>query len=102
MPTWQEWIAGTHPTNPASVFQLFIALTNGTQLVVAIPTIQAGPEYEGQSRYYSLEAATNLTQGAWFGIPGWTHLPGFGQTLIRTNDVATNGVLFYRSRIELQ
>jgi hypothetical protein len=100
--TWMEWIAGTHPTNPASAFQLSIALTNGSQVVVSIPTIPAGSEYEGRSRYYSLVTTSNLTQGTWSAIPGWTNLPGFGQTLACTNDAVTNGMWFYRGRVQLQ
>jgi hypothetical protein len=101
LPTWMEWIAGTHPTNPASVFQISIALTNGSQIVVSIPTIPAGSEYEGRSRCYSLVTTSNLTQGAWSSIPGWTSLPGSGQTLHFTNTFGTNGMRFFRGRVQL-
>jgi hypothetical protein len=102
MPTWMEWIAGTHPTNPASAFRISIALTNGSQVVVSIPTTPAGSEYEGRSRIYSLVTTSNLTQGAGSAIPGWAHLPGSGQTLHFTDTFGTNGMRFYRGRVQLE
>lgn len=102
MPTWMEWIAGTHPTNPASAFRISIALTNGSQVVVSIPTTPAGSEYEGRSRSYSLVTTSNLTQGAWFAIPGWTNLHGSGQTLHFTDTFGTNGMRVFRGRVQLE
>lgn len=74
MATWQEWVAGTDATNPASVFRLLIAPTNGAGISVSISTVRAGLEYDGQDRYYSIEEASDLVEGTWSGIPEYTRI----------------------------
>jgi hypothetical protein len=101
-PAWKEWIAGTHPTNPLSVFEILIAQTNGQPVVVSLPTIVAGPEYDGKNRYYSLENTSNLTGAAWSAIPSFSHWLGSGQTLCYTNLSDTNRVMFYRGQVRLE
>ena len=55
---WQEYVAGSVPTNSASVFRTFITVSNG------IPWVTWTPEL-GAARVYSVEGKTNLTGEAW-------------------------------------
>lgn len=97
--TWQEYIAGTHPTNGNSVWKLAIGMTNG-QMAVWWPTIPAGNEYDGQQRYYSLEGKTNLVQGNWAPIAGNTNMLGTGQAWAYTNNLP--GLNFFRGQVFLK
>jgi hypothetical protein len=97
--TWQEYIAGTQPTNPSSTFALQLTGTN-SQWQVSLQTFEPGPQYEGLNRYYSFESRRNLAGGSWESIQGFTDIRGMGQLLICTNLVdATNG--FYRAKVRL-
>jgi CubicO group peptidase (beta-lactamase class C family) len=97
--TWQEYIAGTHPTNPSSTFALQLTGTNN-QWQVSLQTVEPGPQYEGLNRYYSFESRRSLSAGNWEPVPGFTDIRGLGQLLICTNLVdATNG--FYRAKVRL-
>ncbi len=58
MTAWQEYVAGTQPTNSASVFRCVIALSNGTSRVTWSPDL-------GTSRVYTVEGRTSLAEGAW-------------------------------------
>jgi uncharacterized repeat protein (TIGR02543 family) len=55
---WQEYIAGTVPTNSASVFKSEVTLINGLPWVTWTPDL-------GTGRVYTVEGRTNLTSGAW-------------------------------------
>jgi hypothetical protein len=97
---WQEYIAGTTPTDSGSVFRVVITKTNG-QIVVTCPTTLAGPDYDGQARYYSIENASNIVVGTWQDISGMTNILGAGQTIIHTNSAYTNRT-YYRGKVFLQ
>lgn len=89
---WAEYVAGTQPTNAASVFQVDIA-ASGDGLVVACPTVPAGLEEGGKQRYYSLEMRSNLVSDAWQGIDGFTDILGLGQTIVYTNQLSGAGFI---------
>ena len=55
---WQEYVAGTIPTNSASVFQCFVTVSNSR------PQVRWTPDL-GAARLYSIDGRTNLTAGAW-------------------------------------
>lgn len=97
--TWEEYLAGTHPTNPASVFNLHIT-ASGNQWLVTAPTIEPGVQYEGLNRYYSIETRTNLLTGSWEPVPELTDVRATGQVLTCTNSsLSTNR--FYRAKVRL-
>ena len=98
IPTWQEYIAGTDPMNPASVFTLMAWLSNGQQ-VVTFPTVQTSVQY-GLRRYYALESTTNLFTPAWQGIPSLTNVLGAGQSVVWTNVLPAPNT-FLRGRVWL-
>jgi alpha-tubulin suppressor-like RCC1 family protein len=98
VPTWQEYIAGTDPTDGASVFSLTTAFSNGQQ-IVSFPTVQTTAQY-GLQRYYAVEFATNLAAPAWQTVPGLNGVPGLGQTVVWTNS-HTGPDVFLRGRVWL-
>ena len=55
---WQEYIAGTVPTNRASVFKALITKSNGVPRVAWTPDL-------GTARVYTVEGRTNLNVGVW-------------------------------------
>jgi len=55
---WQEYLAGSVPTNAHSFFQARIAVSNGT------PRLTWSPDL-GSARVYQFEGKTRLTDSAW-------------------------------------
>ena len=55
---WQEYLAGSVPTNAHSFFQAGIAVSNG------MPRLTWSPDL-GSARVYLFEGKTNLTDSAW-------------------------------------
>ena len=97
--TWQEYIAGTHPTNPLSAFELHTTSTGG-QCTVTIATAEPGSQYEGLNRYYSLDSRQSMVGAGWEPVPGLTDVRGTGQVLTCSSEAnPTNG--FYRGRVRL-
>jgi alpha-tubulin suppressor-like RCC1 family protein len=96
---WEDYIAGTDPLNPASVFALNIHAKDGAA-VVSFPTTATTIQYQSQ-RYYALESSTNVADlPSWRGISGWTNVLGSGQILFSTN--ATGSIsTFFRARVWL-
>jgi hypothetical protein len=97
--TWAEYLAGTQPTNAASVFRINMTPSREGP-VVACPTLPADSAYGGMQRYYTLEFCTNLLEGAWSVIPGFMDIPGLGQTITYTN--APAGTRFLRATTTLR
>jgi hypothetical protein len=98
---WQEYIAGTVPTNRASVFQISISRSNG-QTVVTCPTVAGGTQYDGQNRYYTIETnGSLLVTGTWTRVNGWIDLVGDGSPIVFTNQFATNKPFYYRGKVRL-
>ena len=58
MAVWQDWIAGTCPTNPASVFLADIAVSNGVPVVSWTPDL-------GAERDYVVLGKSNLLDRTW-------------------------------------
>jgi hypothetical protein len=48
------------------------------------------------SHYYSLMSSTNLLDGAWAGVPGYTNLPGVNGLMSYTGMLQNAEILFYR------
>jgi hypothetical protein len=55
---WQEYVAGTNPTNAASVFLTLFGLSNGLPVVTWTPNL-------GTARVYTIEGKASLTNAAW-------------------------------------
>jgi hypothetical protein len=100
VPTWAEYIAGTDPMEPLSRLVITVGSCNN-QLIVTLPTVAAGTQYEGLQRYYTIETATNLgpTPG-WQAVAGCTGVRGEGQTVVWTN-LAASPPGFFRAKVYL-
>lgn len=97
-----EYVAGTVPTNAASLCQLSVTRTNGN-LIVSCPTVKAeGVGYSFQTRYYTLETSTNLLDSSgWTAVAGYESRPADNTVLSYTNNCAENR-RFFRLHIELR
>ena len=98
---WGEYVAGTDPTNAASVFMLDIRGAGGVVFVEWTGRVAEGPNYEGMFRYYSLEERGILSAGDWDPVAGHTNLPGANAVLVYSN-AAPGGVRFYRAKARLE
>ncbi len=67
MRAWQEYVAGTDPTNPASVFA-FTTLSAEAETNVVFAWNSAS------NRLYSVEWSTNLMENLWTAVPDLTNL----------------------------
>ena len=88
--TWQEYVAGTDPTNMASVFQIsgIEATPQGT--VIRWPSVS--------NRFYDLDWTTNLLDG-FAVLPGATNLPATPPENVYTNPLDSGGSSFYRGHV---
>lgn len=88
---WQEWRAGTEPTNSLSVLRLLSPMPSSDGLVVRWQSVT--------DRTYRLERTTNLTQGSFEAIA--SNIVGqAGATAYVDTNAETNRPLFYRVRVE--
>ena len=87
VPTWQECLAGTNPTNASSVLRIAGLTNQAPGRVVYFTT--------ATNRQYALEYTTNLAGGAWTNLPGQTNVWGTG-AVMPLGDTNTDAVRFYR------
>jgi parallel beta-helix repeat protein/predicted outer membrane repeat protein len=92
MNNWQEWIAGTNPTNAASFLQMLSATNSLTGAKVTWQSVSG--------KTYYLLRSTNLA-----AAPAFTalvsNLPGAASTTSYTDTTATNGnAFFYRVGVQ--
>jgi len=88
-----EYLAGTTPTNNASLFALSLGVAGAGQRAVVFNPVVAG-------RTYSVEFRTNIATGSFAGVTGATTSDN-GATRTVTDVNATNATRFYRVRISL-
>lgn len=99
--SWQEYIAGTDPTNRNDYFKLLISSSNGMP-VVSINTVPANSSYDGtQTRHYALEQTAGLVTSNWTRVPGYSNVIASGFSISYTNGISTNA-LFFRGRVWLE
>lgn len=96
----QNYVAGTSPDTPGSVFQISSTISNGVR-VVSFPTIlAAGIGYEGLQRYYALESGPTPS-GPWQPVNGVNGILATNQTV--THQAAGQAApIYYRGRVWLQ
>ncbi len=92
---WQEYVAGTDPTNASSVFKITSAqAVSGTQLVLRWSSVA--------NRVYDVTRATNLAAGigAFVPVPGATNLAPTPPVNTWTDSVSrASAPAFYRLRV---
>jgi len=94
MNNYQEYIAGTNPTNAASAFQIQ-SLTNS-------PAGFAISLQSAWGRNYTLYSRTNLAVGTWAAVPSQPVILGDGGVDALTDTTtATNTQRFYRIGVQL-
>jgi len=90
--TWQEYLADTDPTNPASFYPRLEATILPGSLWMSIDPTSTG-------RQYHLDSATNLVNS-----PGWSNLtnaPGTGGAWTSAFVPSGTGTYYFRSRVTL-
>jgi len=98
---WQNYLAGSDPTDPNAGFRLFMAASNNVKQVSFVAVRAEGPGYEGLVRLYTLEANSNLGAPAWSNVPGFADLAGDNQT-IAYQTTGAESAEFFRGLIKLQ
>jgi hypothetical protein len=82
----EDYFAGLNPTNASN--SLILGITGSrTNIVITCPTVTAtGAGYQGDAaRYYELDTLTNLINGNWQPVPGYTSILGNNIPLSYTN-----------------
>ena len=98
-----EYVAGTDPTNPASVFVLRVEDAAGETFELSHPlraVRRLDPAYGDRRRYVGVERCTNLALSAWEGAAGWTNVSVVEGSLCYTGCV-TEAPAFFRGRVFL-
>lgn len=86
---WQEFVAGTVPTNPASVLKIVSGqVANGTGTVVWLSTANM-PDTNAVK--YVVQVATNLATGPWFPLSSMSRADG---TLTNIGDAIYSPAFF--------
>jgi|GEM_PF-140053 len=86
--TWQEYTAGTNPTNPASAFRI-----TATNMIVKGKTVIRWSS--ASNRFYNLSHTTNL-MAPFTVLSGASNLPATPPENIYTSSVPTAGPTFYK------
>jgi hypothetical protein len=89
-PDWQEYVAGTLPTNPGSRLVVTGVKSARTNLVLTWQSVS--------NRQYSIAWRTNLMAGTW--SPVVSNIPGVAPVNVRTVSVDKAGSRFYRVQVE--
>ena len=97
-----EFVAGTLPTDPDSVFAVRQRKTDDG-LLVEFDVVQATtPYHDGFSRHYALEECLALEGGAWSAVPGYADITaGSDATVVYTNS-SGDSLTLYRGRVWLE
>jgi len=96
-----EYLVGTDPTDPNSVFYLKITRAEG-QGVVRFSAHAAGTALTPGQRLFTLQTATSLgSPTAWSDVPGFTAIVGADQ-VVAWSGPASDDVQLFRVRIRLE
>jgi hypothetical protein len=101
---YAEYVAGTSPTDANDVFRLASANFEDHTVQITFTAKKAqGAGYEGRTRYYSLETATELGTPAWRTVTNYSRIQGNNQTVVFTA-ATTNaqGAVLFRGRVWLE
>jgi hypothetical protein len=88
--TWQEYVAGTNPTNPASVFEITGSSVNAQGAVIRWAS--------ASNRFYNLSRTTNLMSG-FSVLAGASNLPATPPENVYTNPASAGAAVFYKINV---
>jgi hypothetical protein len=91
MNNWQEWVAGTNPTNAASVLKMLSAIPIATNVVITWTTVS--------NRSYNLARSTNLRSLPVFTVLS-SNIGGLSGTTSFTDTNRRAGAAFYRVAVQ--
>jgi hypothetical protein len=98
----QEYVFGLDPTSSDKGPLLTIANAGGSVSLGFVAKLASGAGYAGYSRYYGIEAATNVTNSnSWSPLSGYSNIFGSNQPVNVTLPVSSSK-FFYRLRVWLQ
>ncbi len=89
---WQEWYAGTNPTNALSVLRLVAWTRTATNMTMQWNSVSG--------RHYAVEAATNLSSPLIFHPVATNIVSGDATTAFTDNSVPVGGRILYRVRLD--
>jgi hypothetical protein len=101
----QAYTFGVNPTQPLTGPLLIISNGNNNSISLGFTALAAGsgPGYSGLTRYYNLEATTNLTNSnSWNPVPGYSNIPGSNQVISLSTNISKGIKWFYRLKAWLQ
>jgi hypothetical protein len=77
---WQEWVAGTDPTNDMSLLSITNVWEVGTDDIYLVWDSVTG-------RTYAVQWCSNIVYGVWYDVAdsAWTNVPGDGNPVTYTN-----------------
>ena len=88
---WEEYVAGTNPNDPASVFQFL----PGTSFAPSSFTLQ-WPSVV--NKHYTVQCSSGLSPGNWTTLA--SNILGNGQTMQWTDSNAAGKARFYRALVQ--
>jgi len=100
----QAYTFGVDPTQPVTVPLLSISNTGSNVLTLSFLARAAGPGpgYSGLTRYYNLEATTNLTNASWAPVSGYSNILGSNQIISLSTNASIGPKWFYRLKAWLK
>jgi hypothetical protein len=88
---WNEYVAGTNPMDPSSVFQCLPGSAYGSSTF----TLQWSSVV---NKYYTVQTSQSLFPGVWTTLA--TNIPGTGQVTQWTDTNAKSQTQFYRALVQ--
>ena len=100
----QAYTFGVDPTLPLTGPLLSISNGNNNSITLGFTALASGSGagYSGLTRYYNLEATTNLTNASWSPLPGYSNIPGSNQVISLSTNISSGIKWFYRLKAWLQ
>ncbi len=89
---FEEFVAGTSPTDSASCLLAQYVVINGKVGVMFDAAEASGAGYEDLTRYYEIQQCQDLALANWIPVPGSGPIPGVGTTITYTEDNAEDRI----------
>ena len=100
----QAYTFGVDPTQPVTTPLLSISNSGSNTLTLSFLARAAGSGagYSGLTRYYNLEATTNLTNASWSPVVGYSNILASNQFISISTNTSSGTKFFYRLKAWLQ